>query len=200
MIQLIEPNLTVKGRVGFCLEYAAHVFGYYGSGTNAWDAWEQTKHKHTDAIPTDVAVPVWFSYWATIAGVYANYGHVVISVPGQGFYSSPYQLGTDHAVLSSIAEIERIYGVEYVGWSEDILGLQVIQGGDMPLTSGQIDKLIKMGLNREPTAEELGNQDYANNPGLAIDTFWNNGGKDTYEHPVTPGYEPVTETLYRKKV
>lgn len=62
-------------------------------------------------------------------------------------------------------------------------------GGDMPLTPGQIDKLIKMSLNREPTAEELGNQDYANNPGLAIDTFWENGGKQNYP-PQTPGFKP----------
>lgn len=52
---------------------------------------------------------------------------------------------------------------------------------DMPLTSSQQDKAIKMFKEAEPTAEELSNKDYANNPGLMIETFWNVYGKDRYE-------------------
>lgn len=57
------------------------------------------------------------------------------------------------------------------------------EGGEMPITQGQLDKLIKMAINREPTAAELGNKAYADNPGLAIDTFWENGGKQSYGIP-----------------
>lgn len=63
------------------------------------------------------------------------------------------------------------------------------KGEDMPITSTQLDKLIKMSLNREPTAQELNNQDYMNNPGVAIDTFWENGGKQGYP-PKPQGVKP----------
>lgn len=49
------------------------------------------------------------------------------------------------------------------------------------LTPGQVDKALKMGLRREPTAAELNNPDYQNNPGLCIDTLWNNGGEMLYK-------------------
>lgn len=57
------------------------------------------------------------------------------------------------------------------------------KGGDMPLTDGQLDRLIKGMLGREPTQEELANPDYHANPGLAIETFWNNGGQQRYQTP-----------------
>lgn len=55
-----------------------------------------------------------------------------------------------------------------------------------PLVSGQQDKLIKAMKQAEPTAEELNNPDWANNPGLAIDALWNNYGKNHYP-PLPPG-------------
>ncbi len=60
------------------------------------------------------------------------------------------------------------------------------QGGEMPLTPQQQDKFLKMGLQREPTAEELNNQAYATNPGLLADTLWNNGGSDIYYNIFKP--------------
>lgn len=62
---------------------------------------------------------------------------------------------------------------------------------EMPITQTQLDKLIKMSLNREPTAQELSNQDWMNNPGLAIDTFWENGGKQGYP-PKPQGVKPYS--------
>lgn len=126
MQQLVQPDLTATGSIGWCLQYAARVFHCTGTSPYAWTAWEATQFKHTDQIPIDVAVPCWFSFMVGPV----DEGHVVVSVPGKGFYSSPWKQGTDHAVLPSIAEIERIYGAKYVGWSEDILGLRVAQGGN----------------------------------------------------------------------
>lgn len=65
------------------------------------------------------------------------------------------------------------------------------------LNVGQVDKVLKMGLRREPTAEELGNLDYQTNPGLLVDTIWNNGGEQFYLMPAE--FELVTEKLYKKK-
>lgn len=80
---------------------------------------------------------------------------------------------------------------EFVRANTYLLGYLIKQGAQM-ITVDQVDKLIKMGLNREPTQEELANKTYQENPGLAIDTFWNNGGKSNYETPPVNG-KPVTK-------
>lgn len=130
MKQLVQPDTSVVGTVGYCLQYADRVFGMSHGEKSAWIAWEATQFKHTDPIP-DNAVPMWYSYWATIGGVYANWGHVTVNVPGEGIYSSPIKAGTTHNVLHSIDEVERVYGVKYVGWSEDISNLRVVEGEEM---------------------------------------------------------------------
>lgn len=55
------------------------------------------------------------------------------------------------------------------------------KGEDMPLTPAQVDHALKMGLRREPKANELNNKAYYDNPGLLIDTIWNNGGRQSYD-------------------
>ena len=64
----------------------------------------------------------------------------------------------------------------------DLESLAFEKEENMPLTPTQVDKLIKMSLQREPFAEELNNKRYADNPGLLVDTLWNNGGKDRFEN------------------
>lgn len=135
MIQLVQPNLSIIGRIAWCLEYTRKMFGAPVVEPTAWSAWEASQFKHFDAVPTDVAVPCWFEYPVGSQGP----GHVVDSVPGKGFYSSPYSTYTTaqyqqgnntRAVLPSIAEVERLYHCKYVGWSEDISGVRVVMEGD----------------------------------------------------------------------
>lgn len=128
--QLVNVVLSVKGRLTWCLEYARMVFGAPVVERTAWEAWEATKFKHLDRNFPDAAVPVWFEYWATLNGVYKNWGHVVVWTPGVGFYSSPHQKGTDYAILKSIEEVERLYKCKFVGWSEDISSVRVVEEGD----------------------------------------------------------------------
>jgi len=72
------------------------------------------------------------------------------------------------------------------------------QGGDS-MVIGQQDKLIKGMLGREPSPAELNDPMWRSNPGLAIDTLWENGGKQRFAEANKPkGYEPVKEQLYRK--
>lgn len=140
-IQLVQIVLTIRGRIGYCLEYARMVCGAPVVESNAWNAWNATKFKHLDRNLPNVCVPVWFSYIEN--GV--NLGHVVWWVPGVGFYSSPWQQGTDHAVLSSIEEVERIYHCKYVGWSEDISNVRVAKEGSMDkITKEQEDTCALM--------------------------------------------------------
>lgn len=135
--QLIQPNLSAQGRIGYCLEYAENFFNAPHIENTAWDAWNNTQFKHLDTnFPTDVIVPMWFSYFQN--GV--NYGHVAMNVPGQGIYSSPWRAGTDHAVLASLSELISIYSnngqhpLVFEGWSEDISTLRVIKQEDEMLT------------------------------------------------------------------
>lgn len=130
MTQLIQPDTSINGPAGMCLNYAQKVYHVPHKYDSAWANWLHSI-QHADPIPSDVSVPCWFSYFTTIGGVYKNWGHVVVQVPGQGFYSSPYKDRVGHDVLSSIAEVERLYGVKYVGWSEDIADVKVIEGEPM---------------------------------------------------------------------
>lgn len=142
MRQLIAPNLSTTGKVGLCLAYARQVFGVGAVYPTAWQGWLNVKYRHTDAIPGDVAVPLWFSG----AG---GAGHVAIHVPGKGIYSSPYKSGQAYAVLSSIAEIERIYKVKYVGWSEDINNVRVVTQEEI-MNNGDVVNIYRTLLGRDP--------------------------------------------------
>ncbi|MFI8694229.1 hypothetical protein [Dietzia maris] len=81
------------------------------------------KKKHSDwNIPSGVYVPIWFDgYWNG-----ARYGHVAIYKDGV-VWSSPFTNKGTHDRIGSIAEVERIYGMKYIGWSEDIGGTRVIE-------------------------------------------------------------------------
>lgn len=117
--QLKQPDLSVKGISGFCLNYARRVFGVGAKYPNAWKAWENTKYKHKDRKLPNVSVPVWFSYKR--GGV--NLGHVAVNVPGRGLYTSP--IG-GKSFYRSLADFEHaVSNCKYVGWSEDINGVRV---------------------------------------------------------------------------
>lgn len=136
--QIVKPNLAITGKIGFCLNYARQVFGAPPKYLYAWLGWKGSAYKHPTRTMPNVAVPLWFSY--VRFGI--NMGHVVVYVPGKGFYSSPWKQGTTHAVLPSIAEVERIYGVSYVGWSEDINGLRVVKPAPIPAPSAIYYKVV----------------------------------------------------------
>lgn len=148
MTQLVPPNLAVVGYPDYCLAYVGSVFGLSSENTaDAWQGWQATQFKHTDSIPTDVAVPVWFSWTGTIDGVTQNWGHVAVSTPN-GVYTNPLS-GTGHKVFASVPALEAAYGVKYVGWSEDISNLKVVEEtmitnpDGSPATQAQYNDLLK---------------------------------------------------------
>lgn len=128
--QLVTPNLdpviyqsghALTDWWGWCLAYGQTAFKSGWAGSNAWEGWiDHVKIKHLDQnIPSGMYVPIWFSG-------YGGLGHVCIYKDGQ-VWSSPWHHKPTADVMSSIAEVERIYGVKYVGWSEDIGGTQVVE-------------------------------------------------------------------------
>lgn len=63
---------------------------------------------------------------------------------------------------------------------DDVLGFLRWKGGDMPITEDALYMIFRGILRRDPTHEEASNQDYLNDPDLAIKTAWNNGGAALY--------------------
>lgn len=157
MRQLVGVNLSVVGRAYECLSYAEYVFGAPHIEACAWDAWNAAQFKHTDNPPGDVAVPIWFSWVGTVDGVRKNWGHAAVYVPGSGVYCTPLN-GTGHYRADSIDQLARTFGVQYVGWSEDISTLRVV-GEDTVADSGivtkdQIPDLVRLNLLREPNPDD----------------------------------------------
>lgn len=140
MIQLVRPNYNVIGVIGDCLKYVNDSINTPQSQRLpcATDAWNKTKFRHLDMnFPPDVIVPVWFSYFANIGGVYKDWGHVCWHDPKLGFVSSPWQRGTTKAIIGSLSELIRIYSdnganpMKLLGWSEDISNVRVVQEDDV---------------------------------------------------------------------
>lgn len=139
MNQLVVPNLSVVGYPSYCLAYAGAVFGLSSENTpDAWEGWLATQFKHVDALP-NLVVPVWFSWTGTIGGITQNWGHVAVSTPG-GIYTNPLT-GSGHKVFPTVPDLEAAYGVKYVGWSEDISNLRVVEEDEMS-TIGDVEARI----------------------------------------------------------
>lgn len=121
--QVVMPNLNVAAVLGMCLAYVQQAFGLRWTGSYALDGYSRNQFNHEDRdMPTGVYVPVWFTgMWNGF-----NYGHVVIYKDGI-CYSSPYTNKNSHDQLGNIATVERIYGMKFLGWSEDMNGQRVIE-------------------------------------------------------------------------
>lgn len=191
MIQLIPFNQSRGGTTpNMCL---ANVIKGYVIGAkypDAWTAWVNTQQHGGDA-PAGLDVPVFFSYVATIDGVNKNWGHIGVRLANGQFWS-------DGKVYPTIAAYTSNHAPKYVGWGESINNVKVIGVEEMqPLTPAQVDHVLKMGLQREPTPEELNNPDYHANAGLLIDTVWNNGGEENYKNRNTQ-YIPAGQLFIKK--
>lgn len=129
--QTRSPNLSTAGNIGYCLAFVEAAYATpHGMYSYAYQGWEGTVAKHEDQnFPEGMDVPIWFSYMVGST----NEGHVAIKLANGTILSSPWEQGTTQAVLPSIAELERIYsdnGVHpliYLGWSEDLCGVQVVE-------------------------------------------------------------------------
>lgn len=164
MKQLVSPNLGQQSEAGWCLFFARSAFGAPAVENSAWEGWLNTDFKHTDALP-NVSVPVWFQHYGSYGNppVYKNWGHVAIYVPGRGFLSSPITfIGPGQQWFDSIDalvnEMNRIVqgsNTKYVGWSEDISNVKVVEGKVMDTVDrGGLETIWKGFLDRPPTDAE----------------------------------------------
>lgn len=133
-VQLVSPNLNQESGAGWCLKFSQDAFRAPVMHPSATDAANATKYRHATREMPSVAVPVWFDHWGTYQGRYANWGHVVVWVPGRGFLSSPGS-GFGQLWLPSIEAVERTFNAKYRFWSEDINTLRVAQPASNSSTS-----------------------------------------------------------------
>lgn len=161
MTQLVYPDLSTVGLIGWCLAFVEDAYHTPRGPYCAWDAWNACEFPHTDALP-NVQVPVWFSYYE---GGF-NFGHVAIWVPGRGVLSSPYKANNTQQWFSSIAECERVLNCRYVGWSEDLVTVKVVEEETVP-NSGDVHNAYQIANGRMATDQEVAI--YTNKPWSAPD-------------------------------
>lgn len=157
--QIKQPNLSVVGQEGLCLAYVTEVFGVPNDYPSATVAWEDAQFKHPgEQPPIDVAVPVWFSYNGPD-------GHVAVSVPGKGIYSTSAQ---GDKVFGNVAELVSWMGegMTYLGWSEDINTIRVVEGEEEMVDDATARAMLSATTilaqdgaapDRQPTTQEVEN-------------------------------------------
>jgi len=141
MEQLIPPNYNQSVEAGLCHQYSRSVFGVDRYYDPSWQNWLNLKYKHEDRKFPDASVPVWFDWWGKLKGdlVKKQYGHTAVRDKSGKVYSSPLS-GTGHAVFNSVDDLVKAFGngMKYVGWSEDINNVRVVQENDMKITREQV--------------------------------------------------------------
>ena len=145
-MQLVPPRTGTKDTAGRCLPFAQSFFGAPIRHDYARQSFAASSYIHLDWYPpADAASLLWFDHWGTYYSYskgryeYVNAGHVAILVPGIGIFTSPayarYVNGYEvpqQEIYQTIAAIERTFGATYIGWTEDINGLRVIQPKPAP--------------------------------------------------------------------
>jgi hypothetical protein len=139
---------------GYCLKYvraeAWQIGGLYGS---AIDAWHGAVNRHPGDRTAPVGAPLFYSG--------GQYGHIVINTE-----APKYMRGTDMPSTGEVSESDidwpvRHWGQTYLGWAEDLNGVDLPIGDD-EMTNEDWQKL------RTIVAEEI----EKNNPPL-VDKVWN---------------------------
>ena len=125
MIQLVTPNPNISCQPGWCLQYVRQTFGAPAVEPTATAGWANAKFRHEDwDFPAGCWVPVWFSLAKEPAG------HVALMAPDGSVYSTSDDSTVPHH-HPSLQDLIAYYWrnpLTYLGWSEDISGVRVVQG------------------------------------------------------------------------
>lgn len=137
--QLVVPNPNIPCEPGMCLQYVRQTFGAPIVEPTATAGWNNAQYQHTDYnFPEGVCVPLWFA----IPGVPA--GHVVLLMADGSIYSTSDDATVPHH-HPSLNDLIWYYGprvepqyqleLQYLGWSEDISGVRVVQNTEITTES-----------------------------------------------------------------
>lgn len=157
--QLINPDLSVIGQPEFCLVYVREVFGVYAKYATALEAWQNAQYKHAGQQPPSAAVPIWFSLSNPAGHVAVWNNGKVYSTTAKGDKTFPSIQG----LMDYIGE-----GIKYLGWSEDINGVRVVEPQEeqeMPNEGDVVNAYHYVGETATPTDVQV----YVNKPWNAPD-------------------------------
>jgi LysM repeat protein len=119
--QLIGVDETVTDQAGWCARFQWKSF-YCNSAIDyetSIDCWNGSQSKHPVVEPpAGVSVPIYYSW--------RDMGHSATWVAGKGVLSSPGE-GYGQQWFRSIEECGRYFGASYLGWTEDMAGVPVVQ-------------------------------------------------------------------------
>ncbi len=145
-----ECLMRVRGLYG-----APAIGDFDGDGAaDAEDGWKATKKRHTGTAVTNIpaGVPLWWG------GGTADHGHVAVSAGGGQCWSTDIKR-TGRFDKVAITEINRKWGLPFLGWTEDINGVTVYtppsteKEPDMPKPTGMQllqSELLAVLAEREP--------------------------------------------------
>ena len=145
--QKIFPNLDDKKLVVnyqgkplmdwflWCLAVAQKTFNVAPFAASAQIAWNWNNTKHTDRnLPDGCFVPIWWT------GGTGSYGHVAVAKRSGNWiqiWSSPYTHKPffdyfEGEINTTIDTLSRIYGVNYVGWTETMNNTRIVEWFNPP--------------------------------------------------------------------
>lgn len=128
--QNVDADLFIADDPHYGLRMTQNVFHAPAKHAWCWEAWLATEFKHTtDPLP-NYPVPVWFYATTPYSGHLHVAGQSVVWIPSVGkFLSNPPHPGSPRGQqwFDSIEQIERVFNAKYVGWSEDLNGLRIIE-------------------------------------------------------------------------
>lgn len=135
-VQKFSPDLGTEDYPGWCLRFTQTAWNAPVMYYCARESWDNSGFQHTDGLPS-VAVPVYWSWWGTINGETRDWGHVAVLLPDGRVLSSPltWAQGYGQTIASSVDEVSNILGATFLGWTEDINGLRVVDWSDDPQPS-----------------------------------------------------------------
>lgn len=125
--QIVNANLSVVGVPEECLAYVRAVFGATFEYPTAIEGWENAQYKHESTPPSNLSVPIWFSYNGPD-------GHVAVWVSGTIYSTTKYGDRTFPSIEALITWMGEDF--VYLGWSEDVDKLRVVQPSPAPTPSG----------------------------------------------------------------
>lgn len=160
MLEQAIPFDTSKGGTvpNLCLDNVRRGYGIENKYSSAWEAWLHTEQHPDSNVPVGLAVPLYYSYTATIDGVTANYGHINVRLPNGTVWS-------DGNIYRSISDYTSKMFPKFVGWGESVNDFKVIQGGeDMTVDDALARRLLSLSTlmaqpgtdpDRQPTTKEV---------------------------------------------
>ena len=176
MEQLRQPNYLINTPAGLCLQHARSIYSIDRLYDPAWQAWQKVKYRHEDRNFPDASVPVWFDWWGDLhkgAGR-QQYGHVAVRDKSGIIWSSPLS-GTGRAWFKSVDDLVKAFGngMKYVGWSEDINNVRVVQPKeeDMKADNYTVQALAEAILGRTAANDKNLQNNIGGDVNTVIDTI-----------------------------